>query len=227
MAEHAHLKTAETEDKKYQILVWWPIHVCPKQRILPIRLSYLFMPVLALVGQYFSNNCTITFTKLVISSPAGTYPTQPIIITSWLLKEAKFGRLPLLETTVSSLSSARCAPFWGKISGGTGQFEWRDWNLSPDVIDSFTWRYWTVSPDVTWPYHLTLLDSFTWRYWTASPDVTGQFHLALPDRITWRYWAVSLVMTEPIGQFHLALVKPITWPYRIAIELFIMQRPTL
>ena len=31
--------------------------------------------------------------------------------TSWLLKEAKFGRLPLLETTISSLSSARCAPF--------------------------------------------------------------------------------------------------------------------
>ena len=42
--------------------------------------------------------------------------------TSWLLKEAKFGRLPLLETTISSLSSARCAPFWGKISGVTGQF---------------------------------------------------------------------------------------------------------
>ena len=44
--------------------------------------------------------------------------------TSWLLKEAKFffGRLPLLETTISSLSSARCAPFWWKISGVTGQF---------------------------------------------------------------------------------------------------------
>ena len=42
--------------------------------------------------------------------------------TSRLLKEAKFGRLPLLEATLSSLSSARCAPFWGKISGITGQF---------------------------------------------------------------------------------------------------------
>ena len=38
------------------------------------------------------------------------------------LKKPKFGRSPLLETTISSLLSARCAPFWGKISGVTGQF---------------------------------------------------------------------------------------------------------
>ena len=42
--------------------------------------------------------------------------------TSWLLKKAKFCRLPLLEITISSLSSARYAPFWGNISGVTGQF---------------------------------------------------------------------------------------------------------
>ena len=120
-----------------------------------------------------------------------------------------------------------------KVSGVTGQFKWRDWNLSPDVTDSFTWRYWTVSPDVTGQFHLALLDRITWRYWkvstgvTASPDVTGQFHLALLDRITWRYCTVSLVITEPIGQFHLALLKPITWRYRTAIELFNMQRPSL
>ena len=100
-------------------------------------------------------------------------------MTSWLLKEAKFGRLPLLETTISSLSSTRCAPFSGKISGVTGQFKWRDWNLSPDVIDSFTRRYWTISPDFTGQFHLALLDRITWRYWTVSPCVTETYHMTL------------------------------------------------
>ena len=134
---------------------------------------------------------------------------REITKTSWLLKEAKFGRSPLIETTIPSLSSARCAPFWEKVSGVTGQLNGMS-ETSPDVTYSFTWHYWTVSPGVNGPYHLTLLDSFTWRYWTASPDVTRQFHLALLDRITWRYWTVSLVITEP---HHLMLLDSFTWRY--------------
>ena len=61
-------------------------HTCMSQTGDSAYTTYLFMPVLALVGQYFSNNCTITLTKLVISSPAGTYPTQPIIIIIIVIK---------------------------------------------------------------------------------------------------------------------------------------------
>ena len=100
--------------------------------------------------------------------------------TIWLLKEAKFGLLPLLETTISSLSSARCAPFWGKISGVTGPvlmawlklITWRHWQFHQALLNHITWLYWTVSPGVTGSYHLTLLDSFTLRYWNLSHDVT-------------------------------------------------------
>ena len=63
-------------------------------------------------------NCCLFFNILFNQDHIGSSMNA----TSWLLKEAKFDRLPLLETTISSLSSARCAPFWGKISGVTGQF---------------------------------------------------------------------------------------------------------
>ena len=94
--------------------------------------------------------------------------------TSWLLKEAKFGRLPLLETTISSQpdvhhSEERYLELLGSFNG---------------VTETYHLTSLTVSPGVTEPYHLTLLDSFTWRYWTVSPDVTGQFHLALLIPIT-------------------------------------------
>ena len=166
------------------------------------------------------------------------FKSRPHECTSWLLKEAKFGRLPLLETTLSSLSSIRCAPFWGKISGVTEQFSWCDWNPL------------TVSPGVTEPYHLALLNRITWRYWTVSPGVTGQFHLALLDSFTWltepqhlmlldsftwarRYWTVSPDVT---GQFRLSLLNLLDsftlcyWnlsPDVTGLELFNVQRPTL
>ena len=99
--------------------------------------------------------------------------------TSWLLKEAKFGRLPLLETTISSLSSARCAPFWERyldlldsFNDVTETYHLTSWQFHQALLNHITWLYWTVSPGVTGPYHLTLLDSFTLRYWNLSHDVT-------------------------------------------------------
>ena len=125
--------------------------------------------------------------------------------TSWLLKKpSKYGRLPLLET-ISSLSSARCAPFWGKVSGVTGKLHGCDWNLSPDVTDSFTWRYWTVSPDVTGPYHLRLLNRITWCYWTVWPGVTGPYHLTLLGSFTCHYWTYRTVSPCVTETYHLTL----------------------
>ena len=133
--------------------------------------------------------------------------------TSWLLKEAKFGRLPRLETTISSLSSARCAPFWGKISWSYWTvlmawlelITWRHWQFYMTLLDSFTWCYWTVSPDVTGQFHLALLNCITWCYWTVSPGVTGPYHLTLLDSFTchyWTYWTVSPCVAET---YHLTL----------------------
>ena len=100
-------------------------------------------------------------------SKTGQGITMAETLTSWLLKEAKFVRLPLLETTTSSLSSARCAPYLEPLdsfNGVTETYHLSSLTVSPGVTEPYHPSYWTISPGFNGPYHLTLLDSFTWRY---------------------------------------------------------------
>ena len=100
--------------------------------------------------------------------------------TSWLLKEAKFGCLPLLrDNNFQSFVSQMCTilrkdiwSYWTVLMTWLKLITWRHWQFHQALLNHITWLYWTVSPGVTGPYHLTLLDSFTLRYWNLSYDVT-------------------------------------------------------
>ena len=72
---------------------------------------------------------------------------------SFILKEAKFGRLPLLKTTISSLSSPAVHHSEEKYLELLDSFN--------GVTETYHLTLLTVSLDVTGQFHLVLLDRIT------------------------------------------------------------------
>ena len=75
------------------------------------------------------------------------------VYTCWLLKEAKFGRLPLLETTISRLSSPDVHHSEERYMELLDSFN--------GVTETYHLTSLTVSLEFTGQFHLVLLDRIT------------------------------------------------------------------